>query len=61
VNSDVNAVKSWGNSAGNAVAKNVPKIDTPEVGGFFGTQPKQQADIINSKTAQKVCSLFIVL
>jgi hypothetical protein len=55
VSSDVNAVKSWGSSAGDAVAKNTPSINTPEVGGFFGTNPKQQADTINAKTAQKVC------
>jgi hypothetical protein len=60
VSSDVNAVKSWGSSAGDAVAKNTPSINTPEVGGFFGTNPKQQADTINAKTAQKVCGLMIV-
>jgi hypothetical protein len=61
VNSDINAVKSWGSSAGDAVAKNTPSINTPEVGGFFGTNPKQQADTINAKTAQKVCVLFVCI
>jgi hypothetical protein len=59
VSSDVNAVKSWGSSAGDAVAKNTPSINTPEVGGFFGTNPKQQADTINAKTAQKVTRHFV--